>query len=72
VKIIGHKKGVPRGTVVFSDGTTVLGTARLRRGKATLKTSSLPIGKDPIEAFYSGARNLSASRSAIRIEIVVE
>jgi hypothetical protein len=72
VNIIGHVKGLPRGTVTFTDGPTILGTEQLRRGKATLRTSALPIGNDPIEASYSGNQDLTASRSAIRIETVVD
>ena len=64
MEIIGRVRGVPRGTVTFTDGTTILGTAQFRGGKATLITSALPIGDDPIEACNSSNPPVPASRSA--------
>ena len=56
--------------VTFADGTSILGTARLRAGKAVLTTSVLAIGRNAIEASYSGNQQLAASQSAIRIESI--
>jgi hypothetical protein len=61
--------GVPTGEVTFVEGTTVLGTAQVRRGRATMKTSSLPVGRDPIQVIYSGSRSFVPS-SAIIVETV--
>ncbi len=44
----------PTGTVTFSDNGTAIGTANVVNGVATLTTSTLPIGTDPITATYSG------------------
>ena len=70
VKVIGKVKGTPRGLITFTNGATVLGTAQLRRGTAILVTSALPVGADPIVAFYHGNAKLRASASAVRIETV--
>jgi hypothetical protein len=46
---------VATGTVTFSDGSVVLGTATLNgSGIATLTTSSLPLGTNTITASYGG------------------
>ncbi len=42
------------GTVSFTSGATVLGSATVTNGVATLTTSSLPVGADPITATYGG------------------
>jgi streptogramin lyase len=70
VKVLGKIRGTPTGTVTFSNGTTVLGTAALRDGKARLTTRALPIGRDPIEARYNGDQVLTSSASAVRIETI--
>ncbi len=46
--------GMPTGSVTFSDGTTVLGTAPLVNGSAALATSSLALGTHTITATYGG------------------
>ena len=46
--------GVPTGTVLFEDGSTVLGSATLAGGVATLSTSNLSQGEHLIRAVYSG------------------
>jgi hypothetical protein len=68
VKVVGKIRGTPAGSVTFSDGTTILGTALLRGGRARFTTSTLPIGRDAIRAVYSGEPNLMPSTSAVRIE----
>lgn len=70
VKVLGKIRGTPSGMVTFTDGSTVLGTAALRNGKARLTTSELPIGRDAIQARYNGDHDLIASVSAVRIETV--
>ena len=54
VKNRSRAGGKPVGDVTFWDGATMLGTAPLRHGKAKLKTSSLPLGRDKIQAQYAG------------------
>jgi probable HAF family extracellular repeat protein len=62
---LGHVGGVPTGSLDFLEGTTLLGPpVRLRRGKAILKTSLLPLGQDTIRADYSGDENHAPSDSA--------
>lgn len=49
---------VPTGTVIFSDGATVLGTITLgRNAQATLQIATLSVGSHPIQAAYSGDTN---------------
>jgi hypothetical protein len=67
VKNRGRIGRVPTGDVVFSDGTTVLGTIPLRHGKASLKVSNLPIGPNPIEVQYDGAQYYTPSDSPVRV-----
>jgi hypothetical protein len=48
----------PTGTVVFSDGATILGSNTLSGGVATLTTTNLPAGaSQTITAVYGGDRN---------------
>jgi hypothetical protein len=70
VKIVGKVKGSPSGIVTFTSGSTILGTAQLRRGSAVLVIAALPEGDDPIVASYSGSAKLKPSESAVRIETV--
>jgi Big-like domain-containing protein len=54
----------PNGEMVtFYNGSSVLGTATLSAGIATLITSSLPLGTFTITATYPGDANFSASTS---------
>jgi hypothetical protein len=60
----------PTGTVTFTVGTsTVLGTAQLRGGKATLTTSSLTVGSRAVTVTYSGDSNIAKS-SALVTQVV--
>jgi autotransporter-associated beta strand protein len=56
--------GTPTGSVQFMNGGTLLGTEPLVNGTATLMTSSLPLGANPITAIYGGDTNYSMSTSA--------
>ncbi len=54
----------PTGSVVFSDGTTALGTAPVTAGVASLKTNFSTAGSHAITAAYSGdTNNLAATGS---------
>jgi hypothetical protein len=55
---------VPTGSVVFLDGTTVLGTAPLdSAGIATLKISALPPGSHSVSGRYAGDSNFNTVTS---------
>jgi subtilase family serine protease len=54
----------PTGVVTFYIGTTALGTASLSNGRASVTTSALPVGTDPLTASYAGNTAFSASTSA--------
>ncbi len=49
------------GTVTFSYGGTVIGTAGVSNGQATFTTAALPIGVGYVTAAYSGDGNFAAS-----------
>ena len=51
------------GTVVFSNGATVLGTGTVSGGTATLSTSALNVGTYTITASYEGDGNYAESTS---------
>ena len=66
---------LPTGTVTFFQGTllahSVLGTATLgANATASITTTSLPVGADPLFAVYAGDANYSASTSALLVEVV--
>jgi hypothetical protein len=57
--------GVPTGSVIFTNGSTPLGTATLdSTGTAILTVDSLPIGTDSVTANYSGDTTFQSSTSA--------
>jgi hypothetical protein len=75
---VSASSGTPTGTVTFySCGTsaacgttTSLGTGTLSSGKATLSTSSLPVGTTYIEAVYGGSSTYSGSTSTALGQVV--
>jgi hypothetical protein len=69
VKNLTHAGGTPGGSITFLDGTTSLGTIALRHGQAILKTSSLPLGPDTIQADYTPSQGFAPSTATL-IEIV--
>jgi Bacterial Ig-like domain (group 3)/Divergent InlB B-repeat domain len=61
----------PTGTVTFNDGSTVLGTAPLSSGTASLTTSSLGARIYSVAASYAGDTNFtSSSSSAVALTVV--
>jgi hypothetical protein len=54
---------IPTGSVTFYDSGTAIGTAPLVNGVATLPTSTLPIGTDPVTATYTGDTNYATANS---------
>ncbi len=58
--------GTATGTVVFYDGTTVIGNAQLTNNVATFTTSSLAVGSHTLLAQYSGdATNVGGPSNSI-------
>ena len=56
--------GAPTGTVTFSDGAKVLGTAPVAAGTAAYSLSTLALGAHSITAAYSGDANDATSLSS--------
>ena len=60
------------GTVEFKDGDTVLGTAPVNAGVATLNHTFTTVGNHDITAVYSGADGFATSTSAVSsVEVAV-
>jgi len=55
----------PTGPVTFAVGKAVLGTGQLSGGKATLTTSSLPLGSTKITVTYYGNSNISKTSASV-------
>jgi hypothetical protein len=55
----------PTGPVTFTVGKTVLGTAQLSNRKATLTTSTLPVGSTKVTATYNGNSNIAKSSASV-------
>jgi len=55
----------PKGPVTFTAGKTVLGTAQLSGGKATLTISSLAVGSTKITVTYDGNSNVAQSSTSV-------
>jgi hypothetical protein len=62
---IGSVFAGPTGSVVFSDGTTSLGTATVTAGVATFKANFSTAGSHAIAAAYSGDANNSAASGSV-------
>ncbi len=58
------------GSVTFYNNTTVLGTANLAAGKASLSTVLLPFGQLELTARYSGGGMYAASYSSVLVQSV--
>jgi hypothetical protein len=69
VKSLGRGARTPAGSITFWDGSLILGTQVVRRGKASLKTTNLLVGANNIHADYLPSQGFVASAGAI-IEIV--
>ncbi len=65
--------GSINGTMTFLDGATVLGTAAVNNGVATLSTTALAVGTHPITASFAPASGstLSAATSTVVTQTVV-
>src|SRR5207245_3241693 len=65
VSAVAPAVGVPTGTVTFRDGATVIGTATLVNGSASISISTLAVGTHPLTAAYGGNATFAASTSAV-------
>jgi len=62
---------IPSGSVAFSDGATVLGSANLdTSGAASLTVTSFAIGSHTLTASYAGNTSLQGSTSAAVVQVV--
>ncbi|MGA7496851.1 MAG: Ig-like domain-containing protein, partial [Isosphaeraceae bacterium] len=62
--------GSPSGSVTFYAGSTPLGTATVSGKKASLKTTSVPVGSQAITAVYSGNTTYAPGTSAVFTQTV--
>lgn len=53
------------GPVTFTAGTTVLGTSQISGNKATVTTSTLPVGSTRVTATYNGDSNIAKSSASV-------
>lgn len=66
IKVSGDQ-GVPTGRVTLRDGTTVIGTADLVSGSATVRLpATLSLGAHPLVATYTGDASYDSASSATR------
>ncbi len=63
VTVISPGSGSPTGTVTFTDGSALLGTAPLVAGQASLNVVAPSAGAQPIVASYGGDASFAASTS---------
>jgi hypothetical protein len=55
----------PTGPVTFTSGKTVLGTAQLSGGKATLTIATLAVGSTKVTVTYNGDSNIAKSSASV-------
>jgi hypothetical protein len=55
----------PTGPVTFTAGSTALGTVELTGGKATLATSTLPVGTTTVTVTYDGDSDVGQSSASV-------
>jgi hypothetical protein len=70
--VMGQAGGdvTPTGTVIFSNGSTELGSSPVTSGSAAITTSALPQGTDSITAVYSGDTHFASSESSPLSQVV--
>jgi hypothetical protein len=59
-------------TVIFKQGTTVLGTGLLSSGSASLSVSTLGVGTRPVTAVYAGDSTLATSTSTPVSQVIFQ
>ncbi len=62
---VASAAGTPIGTVTFREGATVLGSAPLTGGVASLAVATLPVGSHALAAGYGGSADFAASTGAV-------
>jgi len=67
---VSASSGTPTGTVIFYDGSTVIGSAGLANGSAVISVSTLVVGSQSITAAYQGSSNFGASTSVAINQVV--
>jgi hypothetical protein len=65
VKDLKRGGSTPSGSVTFLDGTAILGTVALRHGKASVRTSSLHLGTNTIQAYYIPGQGFAPSTASV-------
>jgi uncharacterized repeat protein (TIGR03803 family) len=70
VTVTSSGPDMPTGKVAFKNGTTLIGTATLSAGVATLTTSSLAVGTHTITAQYQGDSASAPSTSSVLNQVV--
>ncbi len=72
VSVVPPGAGAPSGSVEFTNGSTVLGSALVDgSGAATLTTTALPVGAALVNANYSGSPDFRPSSSASAATVAV-
>ena len=69
--VVQSGQGIPMGTVTFSTGATVLGSATLdASGVARVNTTALPDGTDMVTASYAASAEYAASLETIEVTVL--
>ncbi|MGZ4712460.1 MAG: Ig-like domain repeat protein [Acidimicrobiia bacterium] len=70
VAAVTSTAGTPTGTVVLSDGSTVVASAALVVGQASMTLSDLAVGDHPLTATYLATQGFATSTSAPLVQTV--
>ena len=70
VAAVAPGAGIATGSVQFFDGVTLLGSASLSGGTATLNTSALSVGTHGLSAVYAGNASFTTSTSSSYSHVV--
>jgi hypothetical protein len=62
--------GTPTGTVLLFDGSTVVASGTVTKGRASIAVSSLPVGANSVTAEYTGGGGFDSSSSTPLIQTV--
>ena len=71
ITVAGAGSVMPTGKVLLKKGSTVLAAATLNEGHATVSTSALTLGKNVLDASYTGDAKYSPSTSAALTQVIV-
>ena len=69
VRVPAPGTGTPAGAVTFTEGGTILGTAALVNGNATLIMNGLALGMHTIVATYGGSGSFQPSSASISMDV---